>query len=83
MPRTSRPFSPLRAVFGARYRAARKTRGLTLDDVAHAAQIDWSYLAQLERGQRNVGIDVMDALARAIGVPLHELLVPEEGVGEE
>lgn len=78
MPKTSRPPSPLRAVFGARLRTERKARGYTLEEVAHRAHLDWSYLAQLERGKRNVGIDALDALAQAIGIPLHQLLDPRD-----
>lgn len=36
--------------------------------------MNWSYIAQVERGTRNIGIDNMAALARAVGVPLAFLL---------
>ncbi|MFW8628059.1 helix-turn-helix domain-containing protein [Deinococcus sp. ME38] len=74
MPKTNRSPSPLRAVFGANLRAVRKDRGLSIFDVAFQSKIDWSYISQIERGQRNVGIDMLDALAQAVGVPLIELL---------
>lgn len=37
----------------------------------------WNYIAQVERGERNIGIDNMAALADALGMPLSELLVEE------
>lgn len=77
MPRTSRPPSPLRAVFGANLRAARKTKGLSVFDVAYRAKVDWSYISQIERGERNVGLDILDALAEAVESKLVDLLSPD------
>nr|WP_246581077.1 helix-turn-helix transcriptional regulator [Deinococcus aestuarii] len=57
-------------------RAERHRRGLTLEDVAALADMNWSYIAGLERGERNVSIDNMSALAGALGMPLWELLRP-------
>lgn len=74
MPRTKRPPSAARKLFGERLRAARRAQGLTLEDVGEKADIVWNYVAQVERGERNVGIDNMAALADAIGIPLSDLL---------
>ncbi|QFP76281.1 helix-turn-helix domain-containing protein [Deinococcus sp. AJ005] len=74
MPTTQRPPSTERLVFGKRLRAERHLIGLTLEDLAEAADMNWSYIAQVERGTRNIGIDNMAALARAVGVPLAFLL---------
>lgn len=74
MARDKRSPSPLREVFGANLRAARKAKGLTIFDVSYAAQVDWSYVTQIEGGRKNLSIDVMDALAKAVGVSVIELL---------
>ncbi|SMB81094.1 helix-turn-helix domain-containing protein [Deinococcus hopiensis] len=76
MPSTTRPPSPERLMFGTRLRTERHKRGLTLEDVADAADMNWSYIAGIERGERNVAIDNMAALAAAVGLPLWELLRP-------
>lgn len=47
---------------------------LTLEDVAEKAQMNWSYIAQVERGERNISIDNMTALAAAVECPLRDLL---------
>lgn len=78
MPKTSRPPSPLRLVFGVNLRAARKEQNLTVFDVAQSCRVDWSYIHQIERGERNVGIDIMDALAQAVHRDVTELLSREE-----
>lgn len=66
----------MRVVFGGNLRSTRRAKGLSVFDVAYAIKMDWSYISQIERGKRNVGIDVMDALAGAIGVQLIDLLQP-------
>lgn len=74
MPATKRPPSAARKLFGQRLRAERRARGLTLEDVGEVADIAWNYVAQVERGERNIGIDNMAALADALNIPLAELL---------
>lgn len=74
MPASKRPPSSARVHFGRRVREERHARNLSLEDVAEVADLNWSYIAQVERGERNVSIDNMAALADALGVPLRELL---------
>ncbi|MDP9765565.1 helix-turn-helix domain-containing protein [Deinococcus enclensis] len=74
MPSSKRPASQARVVFGQRLREARHARDLTLEDLAERADMNWSYIAQVERGIRNVSIDNMAALADALGLPLRDLL---------
>lgn len=78
MPRTKRLPSQERKLFGERVRAVRKAQGKTLEDVAEEADMAWSYIAQVERGERNIGIDNMAAIAQALGSPLAHLLLPAE-----
>lgn len=79
MPTTKRAPSHARRVFGRRLRAVRHERGLTLEDVAELADMHWSYISQVERGERNVGVDNMAALADAVGIHLKDLLDEEAG----
>lgn len=74
MPKTKRAPSAARKLFGQRLRAERHARGLTLEDVGEKADIAWNYVAQVERGERNIGIDNMAALADALGLELADLL---------
>lgn len=75
MPTTKRPASAARKLFGARVREERRARKLTLEDVSERADMAWNYIAQVERGERNIGIDNMAALADALGLSLSELLL--------
>lgn len=76
MPASKRPASDARKTFGIRLREARWKRDLTLEDVAEKADMNWSYIAQVERGERNVSIDNLAALADAVDMALPDLLQP-------
>lgn len=62
-----------RQAFGRRVRVLRIARGLSQEDLADLAGIHRTYLSSLERGQRNVGLDNIHALAVALGVKTSEL----------
>lgn len=74
MPASKRPPSLARKTFGAKLRDVRREKGLTLEDLAETADMNWSYIAQVERGERNISIDNMAALAEAVGIALKDLL---------
>lgn len=52
--------------FGARVREARIARGLSQEALAHAADLDRSYMGGVERGERNVSLDNIYRIARAL-----------------
>ena len=56
-------------------RALRKGKGLGLRELAKDADVPPGYLAELETGKkRNPSLDVLKRLAKALDVPLPELL---------
>jgi len=56
-------------------KAHRKAKGLRRIDLAKAAKVTPAYITQLETGHRkNPSLDVLKRLARALGVPVTELL---------
>jgi DNA-binding XRE family transcriptional regulator len=56
-------------------REVRERRGLTQQEVARRASITQAYLAKLETGDKdNPSLDIVRRLARALKVPLGELL---------
>lgn len=58
----------VRALFGTTLRRLREEAGLTQEDVADRADVHWSYLSQVEGGKRNLGLENIVYLAKAIGV---------------
>jgi transcriptional regulator with XRE-family HTH domain len=61
-------------VFGQRLRAVRKERGWTLRFLAAKAGVHWTYLGQVERGERNVSLLTILRLAKALSIDAGVLL---------
>ncbi len=55
-------------------RKIRKDRGLSQEQLALQADIDRSYISQLERDTRNVAFENILKIARALGVSLSHLV---------
>jgi transcriptional regulator with XRE-family HTH domain len=56
-------------------KASRKASRIGLRELARKAKVPPGYLAELEAGKkRNPSLDVLKRLARALGVPVTELL---------
>lgn len=57
-------------------RRARKAAGLSQEDLALEADVDRTYISQVERGKRNVTIVVLARIAKALKTTPDRLLVP-------
>lgn len=62
------------AVVAANVREARKAAGLSQEELALEAEVDRTYISQVERGKRNITILVLARLARAMGTTASALL---------
>ncbi|MBY0492403.1 MAG: helix-turn-helix domain-containing protein [Gemmatimonadaceae bacterium] len=67
----------LLALFGARVRRFRKEKGYSIAVLAGQADLDASYLGELERGRKNVSLVTAARIAAALAVPVSVLLTPE------
>ncbi len=56
----------------------RRQKRLTQEKLAEAADIDQTYVSQVELGKRNLSVDVADRLARAFGMKLSALIEEAE-----
>jgi XRE family aerobic/anaerobic benzoate catabolism transcriptional regulator len=59
---------------GKRVRVLRNQRGMTRKALAEHAKVSERYLAQLEAGQGNISIVLLRRIARAIGLPVTQLV---------
>jgi transcriptional regulator with XRE-family HTH domain len=64
----------VREVFARNLRKARNARGLSQEALAHEADIDRTYVSALERSEYSATIDMVDKLAKALGLEASELL---------
>ncbi len=71
MPKATR-FS--RTTFGRSIRVMREKLGLSQEEFAERANVHRTYISSVELGKVNVGIEVADALAAALGLKLSELV---------
>jgi transcriptional regulator with XRE-family HTH domain len=64
----------IREVLALNLRKKRTEIGLSQEELAHRAGIDRTYISALERSVYNAGIDVVDRLARQLGLEAADLL---------
>ena len=64
----------IREILAINLRKLRQARGLSQEELAHRAEIDRTYISALERSVYAAGIDVVDRLARSLGVEAADLL---------
>jgi len=64
----------LRKLIGTRIRSVRKQKGLTMQELSQRAKIQYNYLGDVERGDRNISIDILEKIVTALDIHLRELL---------
>jgi transcriptional regulator with XRE-family HTH domain len=64
-------------LFGARVRELRQAAGVSQMQLAHAADLDPTYLSAVEQGRRNIGLVNICQIAKALSVPVRDLFPPE------
>lgn len=64
----------LRALLATRLREKRIRLGLSQESLAEKAGLHRTYIGSIERGERNVSIDNVERLAKALGVHASDLL---------
>ena len=69
--------SNARQIFAQRLRQIRQIRGLSQEELADMAGLHRTYVGSVERSERNVSIDNMERLAKALEVDITELLRKE------
>jgi transcriptional regulator with XRE-family HTH domain len=60
--------------FGQRVRKLREQRGFSQETLAEKADLDRTYISGVERGQRNLSLFSIQAIADGLGVTVGELM---------
>ncbi|WP_084390969.1 helix-turn-helix domain-containing protein [Novosphingobium capsulatum] len=66
----------IQEILAANLRRHRQAAGLSQEELAHRAQIDRTYISALERCLYSASIDVVDRLAKGLGISASDLLLP-------
>lgn len=70
---------PVLQAFGFAVKRQREAKELTQEALAEKANLDRTYLSDVERGTRNLGVKNIVRIAKALGVPPAKLM---EGLGQ-
>ena len=63
----------IKHAFGKRVRALRKSRKWSQEKMAEASRMHWTYIGQVERGERNLTLQSIQAIAKAFNMKISEL----------
>ncbi|MBB1180385.1 XRE family transcriptional regulator [Pseudomonas sp. FW305-3-2-15-E-TSA4] len=63
----------LTETFGRNVRRIRREKGLSIEALAIDVGLSYSYMGQLQRGDRNPTLKVVERIAKALGVKAVEL----------
>ena len=76
----NRKKTPARIAFGALLKSKRIELGLTQEELAERAQLHYTYVGSVERGERNIAFENIIALARALKISPKELMPTGEKI---
>lgn len=65
----------LRQVLADNIRRFRRELGISQEELAHGAKMHRTYMSSVERAQRNIAIDNIEKIAKALDVKPHQLLM--------
>jgi CheY-like chemotaxis protein/predicted XRE-type DNA-binding protein len=72
----------IKKTFGSSVRSWRKQLGLSQEELAERSDLHRTYISDVERGARNLSLESMTRLARALEIPVAALFPPESPGGE-
>ena len=70
----NRKRTKIRIAFGQRVRARRHALDMTIEQLAEAADLHHNYVGSVERGERNIALENIYALAGALKCSVKELM---------
>ncbi|MBT4622559.1 MAG: helix-turn-helix transcriptional regulator [Verrucomicrobia bacterium] len=66
----------LRVQLGLNIQEARRSKGFSQETLAHRADIDRGYIGKIENAKHAASIDMVEAIAEALGIEPRDLLNP-------
>ncbi|MGD1062445.1 MAG: helix-turn-helix transcriptional regulator [Terracidiphilus sp.] len=63
----------IQTALGARIRKLRKAQEWSQERLAESSDMHWTYIGQVERGERNLTLQSIQAIAKALNLKISEL----------
>jgi len=63
----------LKEKFGYRIKELRELKGYSIEYLANVADIDRTYISDIEKGKRNVSLLIIEKLSKALEVTIQDL----------
>ncbi len=76
-----KPSPGLTQILADNIRIFRTTKGISQEEFADLCKLHRTYIGSVERGERNVTLSTLEAIAGALGISVPKLLT-EGGIGE-
>ena len=73
----------IHAKLGKRIKELRRAKEWSQEKLGSMAGIHFTYIGSLERGERNISLENIEKLAKALGVSVRNLFKFDESVGKE
>jgi transcriptional regulator with XRE-family HTH domain len=74
----ARGYEKLQQVLAVNTKALREARGLSQETLALEAEVDRTYVSQIERGVCNPSLRVLHQIAMTLKAPISDLLAPPD-----
>jgi transcriptional regulator with XRE-family HTH domain len=68
----------IRLKIGQRIKELRKEIGLSQESLAYNAEVDRTYVTDVENGRRNISVEILEKLVVALKVSFHEFFNSKE-----
>lgn len=68
----------IKAKIGQRIKILRKKLGISQESLAYQAEVDRTYVTDVENGRRNVSVEILERLIKALNVSFSEFFDSKE-----
>ena len=64
----------IKAKLGSRIKSLRLENKISQEKLSHLSNLDRTYMHSIEKGERNISIETIEKISKALNIPIHELL---------